>query len=251
MRTITAVIPARGGSKSIPRKNIVDINGYPLIAYSIATCKLSDRIDRVIVSTEDEEIASIARFYGAEVPFVRPVEFAKDESTDVDFLLHFFENIDVDCAALIRPTSPFRDIDFINSVVDKFYDIKDSITGLRTVHEINENPYKVYKVENDICKGFFSDYKGIKEYSNLPRQTFPKAYTGNGHIDIVKKETVKLGSTFGNKIYPVICKKIVDIDTQDDLELARLKSGFENNITNFLLEKKHSHITNFLLERKK
>ena len=71
-------------------KNFVDINGYPLIAYSIATCKLSDRIDRVIVSTEDEEIASIARFYGAEVPFVRPVEFAKDESTDVDFLLHFF-----------------------------------------------------------------------------------------------------------------------------------------------------------------
>ena len=89
---ITAIIPARGGSKSIPKKNIVDIGGHPLIAYSIVACQLSQTIDRVIVSTDDLEISTIATSYGAEVPFRRPAELAQDGSTDVGFLKHFFGN---------------------------------------------------------------------------------------------------------------------------------------------------------------
>lgn len=235
---ITAIIPARGGSKSIPRKNIIDINGYPLISYSIAACKLCKNIDRVVVSTDDEEIAKISLHYGAEVPFIRPKEYAQDHSTDVDFLLHFFSMASVSEVALVRPTTPFRDTNFMDTVIEKYSNIKEGISGLRTVNEINENPYKVYQIENNICKGFFKDFEGNKNYSNLPRQTFPKAYSGNGHIDIVKKETVLQGNTFGDKIYAIICDKITDIDSYEDLEIAKLQSNFVNNITNYLEEKK-------------
>ena len=231
---ITAIIPARGGSKSIPRKNIINLGGYPLIAHSIAACKISQHINRIVVSTDDEEIAAIAKDCGAEVPFMRPSRLARDESTDVGFLKHFFENIPVSEVALIRPTTPFRDPKFMDSIIEEYFSIKEEITGLRTVNEINENPYKVYKIENNICHGFFSDYEGIKRYTNLPRQTFPKAYIGNGHIDIVKKETVLNGSTFGDIIHARVCEKIIDIDSPHDLKLATLEINFDSEILNLL-----------------
>jgi CMP-N,N'-diacetyllegionaminic acid synthase len=220
---ITAIIPARGGSKSIPKKNIVDIGGRPLISYSIDACKRAKNIDRIIVSTEDEEIAEISKSYGAEVPFIRPSELSQDNSTDVGFLKHFFDNIEADEVALIRPTTPFREPEFMDMVIEKYFTIRDNISGLRTVEEINENPYKVYKLKNNICGGFFVDFEGEKDYTNLPRQTFPKAYIGNGHIDIVKKETVFTGTAFGDNIYAEVCEKMIDIDSPFDLKLARLE----------------------------
>ena len=140
---IDAIIPARGGSKTIPRKNIVNIGGYPLLAYSIAACKMSKNISNIYVSTEDEEIANIAKKYGAKVPFMRPKDLSQDHSTDVGFLAHFFNNVEVKEVALIRPTTPFRDPRFMDSVIAEFYSIDKEITGLRTVNEISENPYKV------------------------------------------------------------------------------------------------------------
>ena len=93
MPKITALIPARGGSKGVPRKNIKLLNGHPLIAYSIIACRLSKNIGRIIVSTEDKEIASISINHGAEVPFMRPPDLSRDESTDQDVLEHFFDQI--------------------------------------------------------------------------------------------------------------------------------------------------------------
>ena len=194
-----------------------------LISYSIDACKQAKNIDRIIVSTEDEEIAEISKSYGAEVPFIRPSELSQDNSTDVGFLKHFFDNIEADEVALIRPTTPFREPEFMDMVIEKYFTIRDNISGLRTVEEINENPYKVYKLKNNICSGFFVDFKGEKEYTNLPRQTFPKAYIGNGHIDIVKKETVFTGTSFGDNIYAEVCEKMIDIDSPFDLKLARLE----------------------------
>ena len=149
---ITAIIPARGGSKNIPRKNIVDLNGHPLVAYSIAACKLCKDIDRIIVSTEDKEIAEISKQYGAEVPFMRPSKYSTNESTDVGFLTHFFENINVDSVALIRPTSPFRDPKFMSMAIKRYYTIQDTtfITGFRTISEVHENPYKAFKNFNHL-----------------------------------------------------------------------------------------------------
>jgi len=235
VKQITAIIPARGGSVGIPRKNIALVGEYPLIAYSIAACQLCKNIDRIIVSTDDEEIARIAKSFGAEIPFMRPAPLATAESTDVGFLRHFFENIPVKEAALIRPTTPFRSPYFMDEVVTKYFEVKEQISGLRTVNEVNENPYKVYKLEEGMCRGFFPTYKGVKNYTNLPRQTFPKAYSGNGHIDIVKRETVlTTNTTFGDAILAEVCENIIDIDSLFDLKLARHQLEMDNTLLNFL-----------------
>tara|TARA_R110002096_G_scaffold244371_5_gene436590 strand:- start:209 stop:919 length:711 start_codon:yes stop_codon:yes gene_type:complete len=218
---ITAIIPARGGSKTIPRKNLVEIGGHPLIAYSIAACSLAKNIDRIIVSTEDAEIADVSRSYGAEVPFMRPDELSRDDSSDVGFLTHFFSEVSDEHVALIRPTTPFRDPRFMDETIEMYFTLHDSVTGLRTVEETNDNPYKIYQINGNICQGFFLDFMGNPDYTNLPRQSFPKAYVGNGHIDIIKKKTVDTESTFGAKIHAVVCEKMIDIDSQADLEYAR------------------------------
>ena len=106
MKKITALIPARGGSKGVPRKNIKLLGGTPLISYSIKACMESNYIDRIIVSTEDEEIAYVAKKLGAEVPFMRPDNLAQDKSTDYEVLQHFFTQVKVGEVALVRPTTP-------------------------------------------------------------------------------------------------------------------------------------------------
>ena len=220
LNKITAIIPARGGSKGIPRKNIKLLGKHPLIAYSIIACKLSKNIDRIIVSTEDREIADIAEKYGAEVPFMRPNEYSKDDSTDDGFLNHFFENIDVSEVALIRPTTPLRDPKFMDDGIDLFFKERGDISSLRSVNKTDQSPYKLFQLKDGLCCGFFEHYYGVEKYSNLPRQTFPQTYQANGHIDIVKKETLKYGDAFGTKICAHIGNSIVDIDSVEDFEYA-------------------------------
>jgi len=230
VKQMTAIIPARAGSIGVPRKNIVPIGVHPLIAYSIVACKLSKRINRIIVSTEDEEIAEIARSYGAEVPFMRPKEYSENDSRDVEFLNHFFDNINVEEAAFIRPTTPLRSPFILDKAIDVYYENKSLITSLRSLHKANSSPFKMFGVKENICHGFFKDYNGIENYSNYPRQFFPNAYEGNGHIDIVKREVVKNGDTFGDKIYAFVVDKITDIDVPFDLEILNLQINTDKDL---------------------
>ena len=219
---IAALIPARGGSKGVPRKNIRILGHAPLIAYSIVACKMSNNIGEVYVSTDDPEIAEVARKYGATVPFIRPEKYATDSSGDQEVIKHFFDNIDVDCVAYMRPTTPMRDPKKIDEYIDYFYSNRDKMSGLRSVQELAEPPYKMIKIEEGYCTGFFEDFEGIKDYTNLPRQTFPKAYLPNGYIDIAKRETVaNSSSAFGMKIMPVITPHIVEIDTEEDVDMLK------------------------------
>ena len=219
---IAALIPARGGSKGVPRKNIRIVGRAPLLAYSIVACKMSNNIGEVYVSTDDPEIAEVARKYGAIVPFLRPEKYATDSSGDQEVIKHFFDNIDVDCVAYMRPTTPMRDPKKIDEYVDYFYSNRDKMSGLRSVQELAEPPYKMIKIEEGYCTGFFEDFEGIKDYTNLPRQTFPKAYLPNGYIDIAKRETVtNSSSAFGMKIMPVITPHIVEIDTEEDVDMLK------------------------------
>lgn len=222
---INAIIPARGGSKGIPKKNISLLGNRPLMAYSIIASLLCERIDRVVVSTDDDEIANIAKVYGAEVPFMRPKEYATDSSSDFGFLKHFFDNISCDEVALIRPTSPFRNPNFMGEVIEMYFNNKDKMTGLRSAEVMNQPAYKQFKINGNYFEELFDNFNGIKNYSNLPRQEFPLTYSPNGHIDIVKRETIESGSVFGDKIHAVVCGKMVDIDDSDDLEIANYLVG--------------------------
>tara|TARA_Y100001963_G_scaffold159287_1_gene262344 strand:- start:20837 stop:21559 length:723 start_codon:yes stop_codon:yes gene_type:complete len=239
MPSIDAIIPARSGSKGIPNKNIVDVAGHPLLAYSIALCEECTNIRNIYVSTDCEHIAEIAQKYGAQI-IMRPQEFALDNSTDDQFLNHFFDIVPVQDVALMRPTTPLRVPEYVDSAIIEYYAHYEQLTSLRSVNETNESPYKVYKVEDNYCRGFFKDFNGITDYSNLPRQVFPKTFQANGHIDIIKKSTIKSGSTYGEQIYAKIGKKIIDIDCQFDLDMLKLQIRNDTNcVSKILKRKKH------------
>ena len=216
-----AIIPARGGSKGVPRKNIKLLQGFPLIAYSIAAAKLSQLTERVIISTESAEIADIAEHYGAEVPFLRPAEFAQDRSPDIDFVRHaigwFAENnmVQPDLFVHLRPTTPLRDPAIIDRAIAEITG-NDSGTALRSVHELAEPPQKMFKIENGNLAGFFPD-DPRPEYYNLPRQVFPKAYHPNGYVDIIRTDYVtKTGTLHGPRMIGFITPITIEIDTPEE-----------------------------------
>ena len=237
-----AIIPARGGSKGVPKKNIKLLNNLPLIAFSIAACTLSTEIDNVIISTDDEEIADISKKFGGNVPFLRPGELSKDTSHDKEFLIHAYEwfkkekQIDIDIFYIIRPTTPLRDPKLIDEAIIKFLDHPEA-SSLVSVHECPETPAKMFGKEGDFLHGL-SPFDPRPEYFALPRQMFPKSYVGNGYIDIIRTETIfKKESFYGNRILSFETPDYGEIDIESDfkkIEYYAAKNNFE--IVNYLKE---------------
>ena len=236
-KEVVALIPARGGSKSIPKKNIYKILGKPLIAWTILQAKSSEKISRVIVSTDDEEIAKIAKEYGAEVPFLRPKEYATDKSTDLDVFKHAIEwldkneNYQPDYIIHLRPTGPARYIELINQAIDEL--IRDeSYDSLRSVSLANQTPYKMWFIEDGLLNSI-GEVLGVKESHSMPRQILKKAYWQNGYVDIVKSSTIlKYNSMTGDRIMPfLINHDVKDIDYKDDIPIVEknLKKIIEND----------------------
>jgi CMP-N-acetylneuraminic acid synthetase len=149
---VLALIPARGGSKGIPRKNIRDFAGYPLIAYSIKAALQSQAVTRTIVSTDDEEIAAVAREYGAETPFLRPEEFSLDNTTDLPVFQHALkwleehENYCPDVVVHLRPTSPIRPLTCVDDAVNILLSHPEA-DSVRGVVEAGQNPYKMWRID--------------------------------------------------------------------------------------------------------
>jgi len=233
MPEVLAIIPARGGSKGIPKKNIKILGGFPLIAYSIVAAKKSQEIDRVIVSTDSEEIAEIAKNYGAEVPFLRPAEFSQDKSPDKDFVLHALkwfkenENYEPDYIVHLRPTTPLREPSLIDKSINLIKENREA-TSLRSGHELPESPYKFFKKNKDFFVGFFEEFDGVKDYTNLPRQVFPKAYHPNGYVDVLKtKFILKNNSLHGQKIIGFETPFVIEVDDIESFE--RLEFEIKTN----------------------
>lgn len=221
---VVAIIPARGGSKSIPNKNIKLLGQHPLITYSIAVAKLSNLIEQVIVSTDSPEIAEISQHYGADVPFLRPKEISKDDSTDIEFFNHylsFMENQQIEPPEYLvhlRPTTPLRKASVIDKAIETIL-VNSSATSLRSVCFTPISPYKIFKMEGVYLKGFFPEDPRL-EYYNLPRQIFPKSYIPNGYVDIVRTSTIKTGMLHGNKMLGFVTEKIPDLDVPEDFDYA-------------------------------
>ena len=221
---IYSIIPARGGSKGVPRKNIKLLGGYPLIAYAICASKLTKAIKRTIVSTDSEEFADIARRYGAEVPFLRPEEISQDTSTDLEVTLHmigwFRDNEEgiPEYIVHLRPTTPFRDPIEISRAINSIMNSLNS-TSLRSVHELAEPPQKEMQLDKTgFLTGFFPD-DPRPEYYNLPRQFFPKAYHPNGYVDIVRPDFVcKNNAYFGPRALGFITAMAIEVDRPEDFD---------------------------------
>ena len=223
---VLAVIPARGGSKGIPRKNIKLFAGYPLIAYSIAAGLQSELTTRVIVSTDDEEIAEVARKWGAETPFLRPAEFAADNTLDLPVFQHALtwlkehENYVPDIVLQLRPTSPARPRTLVDDAIRLLMDHPEA-DSVRGVVPADENPHKMWRVDpkTGLMTGLLK-VEGIDEPYNAPRQKLPPVYWQTGHIDAIRPErTFMAGNSMsGKNILPLFLDPefTIDIDTPFD-----------------------------------
>src|SRR5262245_3880325 len=225
MTNILALIPARGGSKGIPHKNIRDFAGYPLIAWSIAAGLQANAVNRVIVSTDDKEIASVAREYGAETPFMRPRELALDRSNDLPVFEHalkWLEDIEgykPDIVIQLRPTSPIRPKDCVDSAVRILIENADA-DCVRGVVPAGQNPHKMWRFNGyDKPMKPLLEVDGIAEPYNAPRQILPPIYWQTRHIDAIRTSTItRMHSLTGSTIYPLVIdpRYTVDIDTLAD-----------------------------------
>ena len=242
-REILAVIPARGGSKGVPRKNLVKILGLPLVSWSIKHALNSTRITRVIVSTDDLEIAAVAREFGAEVPFMRPKIIAGDMSTDLEVFQHTLgrlaldESYTPDFVVHLRPTSPIRSVTIIDDAIDKFTD--SDADSLRSLEIAAQSPFKMWFIEES---GFVKPaltVTGIKDSHSIARQDLPLAYRQNGYIDILRPKTImELNSMTGSRVLPyIISQAAPDIDYPEDIPIVErmlkefLINGFTDDTT--------------------
>ncbi len=225
MTEILALIPARGGSKGILRKNIRNFAGYPLIAWSIAAAKQASCVTRVIVSTDDEEIAAVARQYGAETPFLRPSELAQDQTTDLPVFEHALkwleesESYQPAIVIQLRPTSPIRPKDCVDSAVKILLEYEDA-DCVRGVVPAVQNPHKMWHFVGEAQPMQpLLQVDGIAEPYNAPRQILPPVYWQTGHIDAIRVSTiVQKKSLTGDVIYPLVIdpRYTVDIDNLSD-----------------------------------
>lgn len=226
MIAILAIIPARGGSKGIPRKNIRDFAGYPLIAWSIAAGLQSELVARVIVSTDDEEVAAVAREFGAETPFLRPAEFAQDNTTDLPVFEHALawlkenEGYIPDVVVQLRPTSPIRPRGLVEDAIRILLEHEEA-DCVRGVVPAGQNPHKMWRLpkgEMGPMKNLL-DLEGIAEPYNAPRQSLPPVYWQTGHIDAIRTSSIlEKRSLTGDVIYPLVIdpRYTVDIDNLGD-----------------------------------
>lgn len=224
---VLALIPARGGSKSVPRKNLLEIGGKPLIAYTIAHALGARRIDRVIVSTDDEEIAEVARRYGAEVPFLRPAEISGDHALDVEFHRHAIEwlareeGYRPDMIVNLRPPHPVRRCETIDRAIEVFAQAHHA-DSLRSVRLAEVTAFKMWTISEDGLLVPAATLPGAREPYNLPRQSLPPVYWQDGYIDITRPSVViEKNSTTGDVIIPfIIEEECVDIDYADEIPEA-------------------------------
>ena len=228
---ILGIIPARGGSKSIPGKNIKPLAGKPLIVWTIEEAKKSKHLTRLIVSTDDSEIAAVAREYGAETPFLRPKEISGDLATDVEFLLHALdflkenEGYEPEIVLRLPPTSPLRTAAHIDQGIEILLAHPEA-DAARPIVEAPKHPYKMWKVaaDGEFLEPFLpASFTRMEEPYNLPRQMLPKAFVHTGAMDVMRTRTIReLRSTAGQKLayFHMAPEDSVNIDHPVDFEIA-------------------------------
>jgi len=230
---ILCVIPARSGSKGLPGKNIKNFYGRPLFAWSIMQAQMCKYPIKIVVSTDSEEYATLAKRFGAEAPFLRPAEISGDRSTDLECMQHAVEwlkeneSYRPDCIVHLRPTYPSRTIPFLEECIAKFLEVRanGAYDSLRTVAPAPVCPFKMYTLSEDslsLAPLFKSFGTADVEPYNRARQEFPQIYAHNGCVDIFNTDLLEKGLLSGNKIFPMVmaADEVYDIDTEADFKAA-------------------------------
>lgn len=224
---VLALVPARGGSKGLPGKNVRPLDGHPLIAWSIAAGRAAASVSRVVCTSDDDEIAAAARAYGAEVPFKRPVELADDAATDLVVFAHALQWLAreqgymPDLVVQLRPTTPFRKAEWIEEAVATMAADPD-VSCVRTVAPAEKTPYKMWRRDEEGTLSPLLTLKGVAEPFNMPRQALPEVFWHTGQLDVIRPEVILSGSMTGPKIagLQVPGSSAIDIDSIDDFDWA-------------------------------
>lgn len=213
---ILTIIPARGGSKGVPRKNIRELGGKPLIAYTIEAAIGSSYIDRLIVSTDNEEIADISREWGSDVPFIRPSELATDTAKAIEVVKHALmameklDGCEYKVIVYLEPPAPFKTSKDIDACIELFYE--QNPASVVSVNKANQfHPILMKKIEDNHLKPIWQN-----EPEGVPRQMYsPTAYMRNGAVYVLKKENILNDMFYGNSIVPYIMpdERSICIDT--------------------------------------
>ena len=223
---VVVIVPARGGSKGLPRKNLRPLAGQPLLAWTIAAGRAAALVSTVLVSTDDEEIADVARQFGADVPFLRPAELARDDTPDLPVFEHALSWLErergwvPELVVQLRPTSPFRPVGMVDETVSllRAHPGADSV---RTVTPPGQTPFKMWRCEGPVLEPLLGSLE--EELFNAPRQRLPPVYWQTGHVDVTRPATIReKRSMTGRRIVPYVVdpRYAVDIDTLEQLELA-------------------------------
>ncbi|MEK7507165.1 MAG: acylneuraminate cytidylyltransferase family protein [Patescibacteria group bacterium] len=232
-KKILAIIPARGGSKGIPKKNIVPVGGRPLIAWTIEAAKKSKYINKIVVSSDSDEILNVAKKWGA-YPLKRPAELATDTAPPEPIVFHVLDHLKKkgnyipNILVYLQPTSPLRTRDDIDSAFNSFF--KSKATAVISVYELDKKYLKAFITDkNGFLKGAVNN-----KYPFMNRQQLPSVYMPNGAIYIItRKEFMKTGQLFSNKTAPHVmtAEKSFDLDTLEDLKKLRriLKKRAQNH----------------------
>ncbi|TAL19575.1 acylneuraminate cytidylyltransferase family protein [Patescibacteria group bacterium] len=227
---VLGVITARGGSKSVPKKNIRPMAGKPLLAHTIEQAKGSARLTRVILSTDDPEIAAVGREWGVEAPFIRPAEFALDRTPDLPVFVHALNWLKVnegyfpDVVVHLRPTSPGRTSGMIDEAVDLLlaHPEADCVRGVALPHD---NPFKMWTIGNDGYLKPLLAVPGVAEPYNAPRQALPEVWYQLGYVDAIWPKTIlEKNSMTGSRVYPLRLQvaEYTDIDSLFDWRVAEM-----------------------------
>ncbi|HMJ74849.1 MAG TPA: acylneuraminate cytidylyltransferase family protein [Iamia sp.] len=231
-RTTVAIVPARGGSKGVPRKNLVEVAGRTLVDWAVAAGLAAVGVDRVIVSTDDAEIAREAERAGAEVPFVRPAALSGDDVTDLPVIQHVLDHLAEhegsvpDLVVQLRPTSPVRPA----GLVDRGIEIlrrRPEVDSVRAVCEAPLTPYKMWTIDDDDPDaGRLRPLLGsmTDELYNQPRQQLPTVWWQIGVLDVVRASVVRGGSMSGATVAPLCVgpELACDIDGPEDIARAEI-----------------------------
>lgn len=204
---ILGLIPARGGSKGIPGKNIKEIYGKPLIAWTIDRALQSKRLDRLIVSTDSEKIASVSRSYGAEV-LMRPKELATDTASTQDVMVHALQNIPADTLVLLQPTSPCRREGLIDDCIRDF----------------EQGGY------DSLATGFICDYKEYGK-NTLPRQQIQGFFYDDGNVYVIKASNILAGDRYGKKIGHKYISRYENAEIDDEFDFWLLEKILEKQLS--------------------
>jgi CMP-N,N'-diacetyllegionaminic acid synthase len=227
MASAVALIPARGGSQRIPGKNVRELAGHPLIAYSIATADQSGLFERVIVSTDSEEIATIATSYGAEVPALRPAEIASATSPDIEWVRHELDGLAArelgfELFSILRPTSPFRGPRTVRRGFERLIELGDEADSLRAVRPCREHPGKMWTIDGELMAPLLAQPDAVPLHSRQYK-ALPPVYVQSSSLEIAwTRVVIDHDSISGERVAPFFGDELesFSIDYPDDWRLA-------------------------------